>query len=126
MHSKSDKPVTTVGSNKDILLHGAYNVLVCLNYRVAGVGKLQDFVLDLSALKKHLKTEILMYLHMERVCAALHTYIHYLWLDKKQVHWSALFVRSGGKTENMDFLLTVVIFSYTHALSLSLSRAFSL
>lgn len=73
---------------------------------------------DLSVLKEQLNTDILMYVHMELVCAAPHTYIHYLLLHKKQVHWSALSVRSGQKTENMDFLFTVVIAPLSLSLSL--------
>lgn len=50
------------------------------------MGKLQDLVQDLSALKEHLNTKILRYLPMEHVCAAPHVYIHYLWLRKKQAY----------------------------------------
>lgn len=84
--------------------------------------KLQDLLQDLSELKEQLNTEILLHLHMEHVCAAPHAYIHYLWLHKKQGYWSALSVRNEGKTENVDLLSTMVIFSHSLTLSLSLNQ----
>lgn len=82
------------------------------------MGKLQDLVQDLAALKEHLNAKLLMHLHMEHAYVAPHADIHYLWLHKKQGYWSAFSVRSRGKQKAWIFS-TVVIFS--HSLTRSLS-----